>query len=856
MTLKVFGLPTPQMASQNDKLGISQVILNLAPILRDQYDIELVNHENEADLIAHHAGQGDGQTDVAICHGLYPTGMPNFSKDKMYQGMNARVIKDLIGAKEIIVPSQWVADMIVRNLKRVPTVVTWGVHTGQWNFKRDKQHILWNKNRPSDVCTTEWVDRLARDFPHLPFVSTFSQTNPQNMQVTGQIPHADMKPLIETSLVYLATTKETGDIGSKEALASGVPVLGFRHGALPDFIEHGVNGFLAEPDDYDGLKKGLDWLLDHHKTVAANALQSAKQLTWEQCAQDVANVLVQAANQPAHPIPVTVVIPCHNYANYVGAAIHSVIDQQFNHPFKLIVVDDGSSDNSVQVITDAAKGATQKNPMLADVQLIKLSPNAGVANARNTGILHTNSPYIVCLDADDMIAPNYLQTCFDAMQADHTIGVAYTRLQTIGGGVSQWMEGEFNIIDQLKGYNQVPTCCMFKREGWQAVGGYVQDKHPAEDADLWTRLAVHGWTPRKVTDQALFYYRRHKDSASSNLSPVDWMAGKGWYPDAIPFGAQLSSQPVFNYDQPAISVIIPVGDAHRQVWVDAIRSVEAQSFWNWEMVVIDDTTEGLQDAISRVLPVRVVRNTNRGAGAARNAGIRAARADTLLFLDADDLLTANALEVMYFKHRQTGDYIYSDWFVLGDGRNYERMNALDFETNLIWDSGMFHPITIMVNRQHVLDIGGFDETLPSWEDTDFMLKLIASGTCGSRVTQPLLVYRVDLGARREIGVGMSDTLKATFRDRYQHAYEGGQIVCNCLNKGKGDVPAEKGAMVFVELVTGGKGNTRIRGSATKQFYGGRKQGDRFYIYAADLDYRFQPVQEFADLPTRQTEIPA
>lgn len=287
---KVFMYPTPTTAATNPAAGIPQTILNLKHWL-PSFGWEIAESIENADLIAHHAGDGKGQADIAHVHGLYPNGEPGFPLENWHTEINSRVIESVRTAKAVTVPSQWVADLFRRDMHIDPHVIAWGVNPDEWKHNyQNEGYVLWNKNRVEGVCTPEWVNRLAKSLPEQTFITTFGEANLKNVTVTGILSHNQMRYFIQRAAVYLATTKETGDIGSREALASGVPVLGFRHGALPDFVTHGYNGFLAEPGDEQGLIAGLHWVLKHRETLSKNAIESMKDCGWDKVASQIANV--------------------------------------------------------------------------------------------------------------------------------------------------------------------------------------------------------------------------------------------------------------------------------------------------------------------------------------------------------------------------------------------------------------------------------------------------------------------------------------------------------------------------------------------------------------------------------------
>lgn len=289
--MKVFMLP--QLTAFNkDESGIKRVVEAYHKYAKD-FDVEYVTEEEQADLIAAHAGSRVG-ADIAINHGLYWTA--DYESAKWEWGMNSDVIAVLRQALEITVPSNWVAETFKREMRVAPHVIGHGIEWDEWQEKSDKLPIiLWNKNRASDVCDPTPLIKLAEKFPKLKFVTTFMPNGMRevvmdNVRVTGLLPHDEMKYLIMASSVYLATTKETFGIGVLEAMASGVPVLGFAHGGNLDLVQHGVNGYLAQPNNYEDLANGLAYCAEYAKELGNNGREMSKEWTWRAACEKLRKV--------------------------------------------------------------------------------------------------------------------------------------------------------------------------------------------------------------------------------------------------------------------------------------------------------------------------------------------------------------------------------------------------------------------------------------------------------------------------------------------------------------------------------------------------------------------------------------
>lgn len=896
--------------------GIKRVVEAYTKLLPN-YGWEIVPEEATSyDLIASHASAAM-DADVVHCHGLYWS--EEYESARWELVVNANVIASVRQARSVTVPSRWVAESFQRDMRFTPFVVPHGIDAEEWKHHEETEgYILWNKNRHADVCSPYLVGVLAKARSDVSFVSTFAPREFQgrNIRETGVVPHDEMKQIIQRSFVYLSTTKETFGIGVLEAMAAGIPVLGVGWGGNVDLIEHGVNGYLAEPGNEDDLINGLEYCIKYRNELGENGRNLVKQWTWERAVEKLAHVYRMSMIDT--PPSVTVIIPSYNYADKVKGAIKSAINQTYK-PAEVIVVDDGSTDDTESVVSVAAVYGAEKG---VPVKYIR-QDNGGVAIARNRGISEAHGKYICCLDADDTIKPDFLKVCVTALENDRSLGIAYTGLEYVKAdgesGVSDW-PGQFDYNKQLERKNQVPTCCVYKRKMWERLGGYKQRYAPdgagAEDAEFWLRAGAYGYNARKVTELPLFTYSWETGRVSGNpdYKEVDWTVFHPWTEDKRhPFASIATPENTYShwvrsYDMPVVSVIIPVSRDHAEEFTNALDSLEGQTERGWEAIIVDDTdgqgSELIKETISATYPyAKYVVPASGGAGAARNAGVMAARGSFLLFLDADDWLYPKAIEMMLDAWEDTGNISYSDYVgkayideasaqELGSRLlhyNHKKGEAVvahysfDYECERALrqpdpsDMYIWCLITALVPKVWHEEIGGFDESMPSWEDWDYWIRMARAGKCFTRIEEPLVVYRFYTGVRREIGLHQYETLVEYLTSKLDR----GELPMPCGCRGntraaqlqratKAITPAsvsqeQQGVssmqdknMVLCVYTSPNQGQHKVVGMRTKTNYGYRGGGEVFYVHRADIEvapHLFRPKEEVKHVVEKAPEPP-
>ena len=213
---------------------------------------------------------------------------------------------------------------------------------------------------------------------------------------------------------------------------------------------------------------------------------------------------------------VSVVIPCYNQAQYLGEAIQSALDQSYRD-FEIIVVDDGSTDNTSQVIAS-----------FGDAIRYVRQANRGLAGARNTGIQAARGEFIGLLDSDDMWLPDYLAAMIQAFGDDRTIGAVYSGWHYIDAAGKMLPRTNIHIFPRDQVHHAmtsmnfvVPSGVVVRRTCFEKLGLFDETFGQAqgcEDWDMWLRV-LRDYAMVGVP-QALVKYRTHGENMSSRLEQM------------------------------------------------------------------------------------------------------------------------------------------------------------------------------------------------------------------------------------------------------------------------------------------------------------------------------------------------
>ncbi len=841
--------------------GIRRIVEQQRALL-PRYGVRLVDDADKADLVACHAGDVVDTVKPLVCHnhGLYNTAQQAWSRFEW--GLNRNVIELLRRADLVTVPSRWVAEQVGRGMSIDARVWYAGVDPLLWTPGESDGYVLWNKSRVDPICDPAPMLELAKRNPRLRFVSTFGTQLP-NLTLTGRLPFERMRELVQRAGVYLVTSRETFGIGTLEAMACGVPVLAYAYGGQLDIVEHGVHGYLAKPGDLDDLQRGLEYCLANRTQLGEAARDRALGFTFERMIEESAGFYREVVKgRKRRPVRTSVIVTCYKLEEYLGDCLQS-LQAQTDPDWECIVVDDCSpvdeQRNCAELVSEYAEGDRR-------IRYLRTPRNLYLAGARNYGIERAKGRYLLPLDADDMLAPRALEVLADYLDRQAGVAVAYGGMEVLEPDGRRWTSpwpGPFDWRRQMSHRNQLPYASLYRRSVWERTGGYRERCVTAEDADFWCRVTSFGARAVKATDYPCLIKRERPDSMGHTVPDYDWTAWYGWTRNlaAVPFGAageppNRLSWPVKTYQEPRVSVIIPVGPGHGRLVRDALDSLLAQTCDAWEAIVVND---GGQPDLRGFPWARLLTTEKPGSGpaAARNRGIAAARAPYFLCLDADDYLLPTAIADLLGAVGAHGGYAYCDWYRVDAEGQHVRHEAPDWSAADLLYKGLPFAVTALVPKVAWEEAGGFDETIDNWEDWDFFFNLLTRGYCGTHVARPLFVYRFWSGQRREDGYASKEENAKGLRAKWAEYIEDGgrKFVMGCKSCSKGGgarvatssldqaVTAEAaakaaaaGGAVLMEYVGATTGTRSYKGQKSGTLYRfGQDAGHRRkFVYAADV----------------------
>lgn len=208
-------------------------------------------------------------------------------------------------------------------------------------------------------------------------------------------------------------------------------------------------------------------------------------------------------------IKVSVIVPVYNAAEYISKTLKSILDQDFDS-FEIIIIDDGSTDNSLEIIKNTLENTKIPNKIIQQ-------KNQGVSVARNNGIEASKGDYLAFVDADDHIAPNHLSVLYNG-QSDFSLTLVvkeegekltnpkpYTQKSI---STEEFIKMELNMQIVFNFFQLMYKTDIIKNNNIRFTPGIVY----GEDIEFAHKVLLYG-DEIIINNQKTYYYVQHPDSA-------------------------------------------------------------------------------------------------------------------------------------------------------------------------------------------------------------------------------------------------------------------------------------------------------------------------------------------------------
>jgi glycosyltransferase involved in cell wall biosynthesis len=469
---------------------------------------------------------------------------------------------------------------------------------------------------------------------------------------------------------------------------------------------------------------------------------------------------------------VSVVIPTYNRSPFIVAAIESVLSQRgTTWPYEIIVVDDGSTDDTADVLRN-----------YTDAIRYRMLEHSGLpAVARNVGVSEARGELIAFLDSDDVWLHDKLSAQVPLFD-DPAVVLSYGQAERIYGDdptprgavvePERLRQGEdFRTLVEGNVISTLTT--MVRRAAFGEVGGF--DESPAlrgvEDYELWLRISARYPRGTVALPENLALYRIHGDGLGSSDSAIAlrrlldvyesvWRCETLTREQRLALEAQLiamhenwSRQQMTDGHVPAVSVVMSIY-RDRPFAAQAVQSILDQNFADFEFIIVDDgSDDGTLDIVTAFDDprIRTVRQTNHGLVDALNTGIRVARAPLIARQDADDLSLPNRLSTQVaHMAANPAHVVVGAFFRYVDEHTLEPTGVtitaptkhLDIARHMYFDNPVGHGSVVM-RRDAVLDAGGYSDAFGPNEDYDLWRRLVAAGGEIALIPEVHYLYRLN-----------------------------------------------------------------------------------------------------------------
>lgn len=450
---------------------------------------------------------------------------------------------------------------------------------------------------------------------------------------------------------------------------------------------------------------------------------------------------------------ISIVIPVFNALDDARACVESIYRVGAELPIEVIVIDNGSRPDVLKWLRDESRRHEQ-------FWYISLTENLGFSKAINLGIEHARGEYIALQNSDTVVTTGWLDRLISALQCDPQLGVVSPMTNYVGNGPQIAEDARQLPVSEAEAYaasiahhediqyvadRLVFFCVVIPRRVITMLGGLsgAYGMGNFEDDDYCVRAVTAGYK-LGVVRNSFVYHHGSKTFRVNNIDHDGILdANRVLF---VSRTSKLSSAPLPALwrarakEEPLVSVIVRTKDRVSTLG-PALVSLANQTLDRFEVVVVNDggvDVSPLLERFEHTLPIRYVSHDRpRGAAAALNSGLNAARGEWLAYLDDDDVVYPYHLSALWLKLMETGArFAYADHarVLVRTGAGGAPMPVMwrpiptwEFSLSDLYVQDHLPIHTWMHARADAIELGGFKEEMDVHEDWDLLLRLAHQG---------------------------------------------------------------------------------------------------------------------------------
>ena len=500
---------------------------------------------------------------------------------------------------------------------------------------------------------------------------------------------------------------------------------------------------------------------------------------------------------------ISIVVPIYNVENYLRQCLDSISEQTYKN-FECILINDGSTDNSKQIAEEYLTDSRFK--------LINQS-NKGLSGARNTGISHIReeSTFVAFVDSDDYIYPDFLETLIEHIEDDVDIiegMIDYFHDEIKVDNVCHDFEKQILISKDDKlgklALNELRVSVfpkLFRKslftEDFFPEGWIFEDLAVVPELVIhsgkWIKLpkVIYGYrirpnsiTTKEFSEEKLdvfkifgkydLFFKDESDGTKLlveklkylhlNYHDIEFVPENNRYKQLYKQEKQKLLSKIADYESKAlISIIVPIYNVEKYLR-QCLDSIQDQSYQNFECLLINDgspdnSADICKEYVSKDPRFRYIEKENGGVSSARNLGLGHSKGEYITFIDSDDWVDSDYLEVLYKSLTdEKADVAVSTYkqFNMDDNNYYVHSYQRGYEKKIFTGPELIDEFIALDTFDHsyrfvcgklvrkcLLDKIAFNEKTTLGEDMEFWLKLYLISNKIVYVNRDSYVYRVD-----------------------------------------------------------------------------------------------------------------